>query len=95
MGRPNRAEPVVRNVRYTSFGTAAARPTIRMAGLNPGAFEVRNQCGAVAPGSACNIVVTFRPRQHVNDTVHARLLIDDNGLAAPRRVQLKGVGLRR
>jgi hypothetical protein len=95
MGRPKNAEPVVRNVRYTSFGTAAARPTVRVAGLNPGAFRVQNQCGAVAPGSSCNIVVTFRPRQHVNDTVRAALVIDDNGLAAPRRVALKGIGLSR
>ena len=95
MGRPRNAEPVVRNVRYVSFGTADARPTARLTGVDPGAFRVQNQCGAVAPGSACNLVVTFRPRQHVNDTVRAALVIDDNGLAAPRRVQLKGVGLQR
>jgi hypothetical protein len=95
LGRPNRAEPVVRNVRYSSFGTADATPTIRMAGRNPAAFQVRNQCGAVAPGSACDIAVTFRPRQHANQTVKAVLIVDDNGLAAPRRVSLTGVGVRR
>jgi hypothetical protein len=95
MGRPGRAEPIVRNIRYASFGTADARPTIRMSGPNPRAFAVRNQCGAMAPGTGCNIVVTFRPRQHVNRNVRAILTIDDNSLAAPRRVTLRGVGLRR
>jgi hypothetical protein len=95
MGRPGRAEPVVRNVRYASFGTAAAQPTVRLSGPNRGAFAVRNQCGAMAPGSRCNIVVTFRPRQHVNRNVRAVLTVDDNSLAAPRQVTLRGIGLRR
>jgi hypothetical protein len=95
LGRPQRAEPVVRNIRYASFGTANARPTVRIGGQNPGAFRVRNTCGSQAPGSACNFVVTFRPRQNVNRTARAVLTIDDNSLAAPRQVRLRGVGLRR
>jgi hypothetical protein len=95
LGRPKNAAPVVKNVHYTSFGTAAARPTVRLAGANAGAFKVRNTCGSVAPGRGCNIVVAFRPRQHVNQTVKARLLINDNGLAARRTVKLTGVGLAR
>jgi hypothetical protein len=95
LGRPQRAEPVVRNIRYASFGTAAARPTVRVGGQNPGAFRVRNTCGSQAPGSACNFVVTFRPRQFANRTARAVLTVDDNSLAAPRQVRLRGVGLRR
>lgn len=95
MGRPRRAEPVVRNIRYASFGTANARPTVRLGGPNRGAFAVRNRCGSMAPGSACEIVVRFRPRQHVNRNVRAILTVDDNSLAAPRQVRLRGVGLRR
>lgn len=95
LGRPKRAEPVVRNIRYASFGTANARPTIRLSGRNPGAFRVRNTCGSQAPGTACNFVVTFRPRQNVNRTARAILTVDDNSLAAPRTVRLRGVGLRR
>ena len=95
MGRPRNAAPVVRNIRYRSFGTAAAVPTVRMGGANPAAFKVRNTCGSVAPGTGCDIVVTFRPRQHVNRTVKANLVINDNGMAAPRTVKLTGVGLVR
>jgi len=47
------------------------------------------------PISLCGIDVTFRPRQHVNRTVKANLVINDNGLAAPRTVKLTGVGLVR
>jgi hypothetical protein len=95
MGRPNRAEPVTRSIRYVSLGTANATPAAaRLSGRNPGAFSVRDNCGSVAPGAACTYEVTFRPRQHKNRTVRAVLTIDDNSLAAPRRVSLKGVGLR-
>jgi hypothetical protein len=95
LGRPRNAAPVTRTVRYASFGTASAVPTVRLGGANPGAFTVRNTCGSVAPGSSCGIDVTFRPRQHLNKTVKANLVINDNGLAAPRTVKLTGVGLVR
>ena len=95
MGRPNRAEPITRTIRYTSLGTANAVPAAaRLSGQNPGAFNVRDTCGSVAPGAACTYEVTFRPRQHRNQTVRAVLTIDDNSLAAPRQIRLKGVGLR-
>ena len=93
LGRPRNTAPVVKNVHYTSFGTAAAVPTVRLAGANATAFKVRNPCRTVAPGTGCNISVAFRPRQHVNQTVKAKLIINDNGLAAPRTVALTGVGL--
>jgi hypothetical protein len=95
LGNGRKADAITRSVRYTSFGTAAARPTIRKDGLNPGAFSVRDTCAAQAPGSACSITVKFVPRQNANSVKRAFLVIDDNGLAAPRRVSLKGVGLRR
>ena len=95
MGRPHNATPVVRNIRYTSLGTAAAVPTVRMTGANPAAFTVNNPCASVAPGTACNLTVTFKPRQHLNKTVTANLVITDNGLVAPRTVKLTGIGLVR
>jgi hypothetical protein len=95
LGRPKNAAPVLKKVHYSSFGTAAARPTVRLAGANANAFKVRNPCRSVRPGRGCNILVAFRPRQHVNQTVKARLLINDNGLAARRTVKLTGVGLAR
>ncbi len=94
LGRPQRVEPVTRATRYASFGTAEAVPAARLTGRNPGAFIVRDNCGSQAPGSACAYEVTFRPRQHKNRTMRAVLVIDDNSLAAPRRVSLKGVGFR-
>jgi hypothetical protein len=93
LGRPRNAAPVFKNVHYSSFGTADAVPTVRLAGVDATAFKVTNPCGTVAAGSACNISVAFRPKQHVNQTVKARLIINDNGLAAPRTVALTGVGL--
>jgi hypothetical protein len=95
MGNGRQATAVTRTIRYSSFGTAAARPTVRKGGTNPGAFSVRDNCASQAPGSACSITVKFVPRQNVNSTKRAFLVIDDNSLAAPRRVSLKGVGLRR
>ena len=95
MGNGRKADPVSRTVRYSSFGTAAATPTVRKGGLNPGAFSVRDTCASQAPGTGCDITVTFAPRQHANSVKRAFLTIDDNSLAAPRRVSLKGVGVRR
>jgi hypothetical protein len=94
LGTGRQTAVVTKNVRYSSVGTAAARPTVRKGGLNPGAFTVQNQCASQAPGSACNIVVKFNPRQNANAVKRAFLVIDDNGLAAPRKVSLKGVGTR-
>ena len=96
LGNGRTADRVTRNIRYSSLGTAAARQiTVRKGGLNPGAFSVRDTCASQAPGTACQIMVTFAPRQHANSTKRAFLTINDNTLAAPRRVSLKGVGVRR
>jgi hypothetical protein len=95
LGNGRQATAVTRTVRYMSFGTAAARPTVRKGGTNARAFTVRDNCASQAPGSACSITVKYVPRQHVNTTSRAFLVINDNGLADPRRVSLKGVGLRR
>ncbi len=95
LGNGSRADAVTKKVRYSSIGTANARPTVRKGGLNPGAFSVTDNCASEAPGTFCEITVKFAPRQHANSTKRAFLTIDDNSLAAPRRVSLKGVGVRR
>ena len=96
LGNGRTADRVTRTIRYSSLGTAAARRiTVRKGGVNPGAFSVRDTCASQAPGTACQIMVTFAPRQHANSTKRAFLTINDNTLAAPRRVSLKGVGVRR
>ena len=95
LGNGRQADAVVKTVRYMSIGTANARPTVRKGGLNPAAFSVRDTCASEAPGTACDIMVRFAPRQHANQVKRAFLTVDDNSLAAPRRVSLKGVGVRR
>lgn len=94
LGTGKQTAVVTKNVRYSSVGTADAVPTVRKGGVNPGAFTVQNQCASQAPGSACNIVVKFNPRQNASAVKRAFLVIDDNGLAAPRKVSLKGIGTR-
>lgn len=93
LGNGQRADVVTKTIRYRSFGTADARPTVRKGGTNPGAFTVQNQCASQAPGTGCGIVVKFAPRKHAG-VKRAFLTIDDNGLAAPRKVRLKGMGVR-
>ena len=95
LGTGRSATAVTKTIRYQSIGTANARPTFRKGGTNPAAFSVRDTCASQAPGSACDIMVTFKPGQHANSIKRAVLTIDDNSLAAPRRVSLKGVGVRR
>jgi hypothetical protein len=95
LGNGRTADPVQRTIKYSSFGTAGARPTVRKGGQHPAAFAVRDNCATEAPGTSCTITVTFRPAQNVNQNKSAFLRIDDNGLAAPRRVTLRGVGVRR
>jgi hypothetical protein len=94
LGNGRQADAVTKAIRYSSFGTAAARPTVRKGGANPGAFSVRDTCASQAPGSKCQIMVTFVPRQNANSVKRAVLTINDNSSAAPRKVSLKGVGLR-
>jgi hypothetical protein len=93
LGNGRTTTAVTRTVRYSSFGTAAARPTVRKGGTNPGAFSVRDNCAAQAPGSACSITVKFVPRQNAG-VKRAFLVIDDNSMAAPRHVSLRGLGTR-
>jgi hypothetical protein len=95
LGNGRSANVVTKTVRYQSIGTANARPTVRKGGANAAAFSVRDTCASQAPGSACDIMVTFRPGQNANSVKRAFLTIDDNSLAAPRKVSLKGVGVRR
>jgi len=95
LGNGRSANVVTKTIRYQSIGTANARPTVRKGGTNPAAFSVRDTCASQAPGTACDIKVTFKPGQNANSIKRAVLTIDDNSLAAPRRVSLKGVGVRR
>ena len=92
LGNGRQTGVVSKSVRYFSIGTANARPTVRKGGANAAAFNVRDNCAAQAPGTACDITVTFRPGQNANSVKRAFLVINDNGLAAPRRVSLKGIG---
>jgi hypothetical protein len=91
MGNRNNAAPVVANISYSSFGTANAVPLVSKSGSGASAFTIDpSACTSVAPGSSCNISVTYTPQ--ANRTSSAMLVIDDNGLAAPRQVTLTGVG---
>ena len=92
LGNGRQTGVVSKSVRYSSIGTANARPTVRKGGQNAAAFRVTDNCASQAPGTACNITVTFRPGRYANSVKRAFLVIDDNGLAAPRRVSLKGIG---
>lgn len=92
LGNGRQSGVVSKSVRYSSIGTANARPTVRKGGQNAGAFRVADNCASQAPGTACNITVTFRPGRYANSVKRAFLVVDDNGLAAPRRVSLKGIG---
>jgi hypothetical protein len=94
LGNGRQAAAVTKTVRYASIGTASAVPVVRKGGTNPGAFSVRDNCASQAPGSACTVTVKFVPRQNANSVKRAFLVIDDNGLAAPRKVALKGIGTR-
>jgi hypothetical protein len=78
---------VTKTVRFSSFGTAAARPVVSKLGTNRARFRVQNTCGAVAPGRGCAIQVTYRPRAKVDRAV---LVINDNSMARPYRVRLRG-----
>ena len=93
LGNGRKTTAVTRTIRYASFGTANAVPTVRKGGTNPGAFSVRDNCASQAPGSACSVTVTFVPRQNAG-VKRAVLTIDDNSMAAARTVTLKGLGTR-
>jgi hypothetical protein len=93
LGNGRSADTVTRTIRYQSIGTANARPTVRKGGVNAAAFSVRDTCRSQAPGTACGISVTFAPRQNAG-VKRAFLTIRDNSLAGPRKVSLKGMGVR-
>lgn len=90
LGNERRVEPVTKRVVYRSVGTAPARVRIRKTGENPGAFKLNNSCSRVTlnPGRKCAVEITYTP---MRENSKAQLVIDDNGIAAPRKVRLKGV----
>ena len=88
LGSITKSRPSAANIPVSSFGTADAAFTVSKGGANPAAFQVPT-AASVASGNSANIRVTYTPR--ANRNVSAILTIDDNGLAAPRRVQLTGI----
>jgi hypothetical protein len=90
-GSRNNTRVVTRILRYRSVGTAPARFRVRRAGPNPFAFRVNENCAALQPGRVCRIRVSYDPG--VNNR-RARLVINDNTLAPPRRVSLTGIAPR-
>jgi hypothetical protein len=91
LGKRNNARRVTRTIRYRNVGTATARVRTRKTGQR-GAFRINNGCrGGVAPGRACAIKVTYRPTRRDKA---ARLVINDNTLAKPRSISLRGISPR-
>jgi len=90
-GSRSNTRVITRTLRYRSVGTAPARLRIRRAGPNPFAFKVNENCGALAPRSVCRIRVSYNPGANNR---RARLVINDNTLAPPRRVSLTGIAPR-
>ncbi len=85
LGSVTKATRSTANIRLDSFGTADLNVSYSKAGANPHAFRVTDNCA----GGDCNVTVSYTPR--ANRNVSAILVIDDGGLAAPRRVKLTGV----
>jgi hypothetical protein len=92
MGNKNKARPTQRLLRVRNIGTAPLSVRIAKSGDNPGRFRVVNNCRGVAPGRACGIRVTYRPRPGAVNT--AAMTLTTNGLRAPQRVTLTGIGPR-
>jgi hypothetical protein len=90
-GSRTNTRTVTRTLRYRSVGTAPATLRVRRAGPNPFAFKVRENCGALAPRQVCRIRVSYNPGANNR---RARLVINDNTLAPPRRVSLTGIAPR-
>jgi len=91
LGSKANTRTVTKTLRLRSVGTASVRAQIRKAGANPAAFKVTRSCGAIAPRTSCAIQVTYNPGAHDKKAV---LVVNDNTLAAPRRVQLTGIAPR-
>lgn len=89
LGSIRTATPSTARIPVESFGTATAAVTATASGADPGAFTIVNNCGAAAPGSTCDIEVTYTPQANLDRS--AWLTIDDNGVAAPRQVALTGI----
>jgi hypothetical protein len=90
LGNKNKARPTQRVLRVRNVGTAPLSVRIAKSGDNPGRFRVVNNCSGVAPGRACGIEVTYRPRRNAVNT--AAMTLTTNGLRAPQRVTLTGIG---
>ena len=64
---------------------------VAIAGLNPGDFSQKNNCGDINPGGTCAIQVTFDPT--VLGARTASLVITDNATDSPQSVTLSGNGI--
>jgi methionine-rich copper-binding protein CopC len=90
LGSITKATASVGRVNVSSFGSAALSLNVTKGGANPSAFAVTNNCAAAAPGSACNVTVSYTPR--ANRDVSAVLTLDDPADLTPaRRVTVTGV----
>ncbi len=92
LGSRTSTRTVTKVIRHHSVGTATARARVSKAGDNPRSFRVDNNCRSVAAGRTCAIRVSYNPGR--NDRF-ATLVIDDNTMAKPRRVDLVGRAPRR
>jgi hypothetical protein len=92
MGNKNKARPTQRLLRVRNIGTAPLSVRFTKSGDNPGRFRVDNNCRGVAPGRACALRVTYRPRRNAVHT--AAMTLTTNGLRAPKRITMTGIGPR-
>jgi hypothetical protein len=92
MGNKNKARPTQRLLRVRNIGTAPLSMRFTKSGDNPGRFRVDNNCRGVAPGRACALRVTYRPRRNAVHT--AAMTLTTNGLRAPKRITMTGIGPR-
>ena len=92
-GNDTVSDPTNQTLTITNSGDAPlVVGSVQISGADAGDFTAGNGCGtAVAPGSACNIVVTFDPESAGSRT--ATLSITDNAGNSPQSVSLVGVGL--
>jgi hypothetical protein len=92
MCNKNKARPTQRLLRVRNIGTAPLSVRFTKSGDNPGRFRVDNNCRGVAPGRACALRVTYRPRRNAVHT--AAMTLTTNGLRAPKRITMTGIGPR-
>lgn len=80
-----------RTITLTNDGSAPLTVSSVVLGAGGGGYVVSNTCGApLAPGSSCNIAVTFRPT--VEGTFPRDILVSTDAASSPSVIALTGVG---